>query len=295
VTTPLADEQIVDLRRDVDAGKRRRVVLLTDSAGLPAGKAGEVTRVGLPEVDGSDFIGVRIGGDELFFSPVEIGLGTGRKAAAPQKAPKAPAQRTPRTQAPADAASRTEPAGAAVVAQSTPAPSGAPARSQSAPPATSQSTGAAKSPAAAAPAKSTASAPAAKKAPAKAPAKTPDKLPAKAPVKASAGTAAKPATKAATRTSRKPVRTPAIAITVRSTDAGWTVEAHRGGKVALKATPVRAGTVQEIADALDEDPITGIVREVLDARRAVAESEAGELREALARAEAVLAEYEAGH
>jgi hypothetical protein len=86
-----------------------------------------------------------------------------------------------------------------------------------------------------------------------------------------------------------------VAITVRSTDGGWTVEAHRGGKVTLKATPVRAGTVQEIADALDEDAVTAVVREVLDSRRAVAEAEAEELREALARAEAVLAEYEAGH
>jgi hypothetical protein len=73
------------------------------------------------------------------------------------------------------------------------------------------------------------------------------------------------------------------------------VEAHRGGKVALKPTAVRAGTVQEIVDALDEDVVTGMVRDVLDSRRAVAEAEAAELREALARAEAVLAEYESGH
>jgi hypothetical protein len=38
-----------------------------------------------------------------------------------------------------------------------------------------------------------------------------------------------------------------------------------------------------------------MVRDVLDSRRAVAEAEAAELREALARAEAVLAEYESGH
>jgi hypothetical protein len=153
---------------------------------------------------------------------------------------------------------------------------------------------------------------AAKAAPSKtAPAKTAAKAPAKAArdaasapagtAKAPAGTTAAASPPAAKKTApakaargRKSPRLPAIALTIRSTDAGWTVEAQRGGKAALKATPVRAGTVQEIVDALDETVVTTMVREVLDARRAVAESEAAELREALARAEAVLAEYDAG-
>jgi hypothetical protein len=153
---------------------------------------------------------------------------------------------------------------------------------------------------------------AAKAAPSKTtPAKTAAKAPAKAArdaasapagtAKAPAGTTAAASPPAAKKTApakaargRKSPRLPAIALTIRSTDAGWTVEAQRGGKAALKATPVRAGTVQEIVDALDETVVTTMVREVLDARRAVAESEAVELREALARAEAVLAEYDAG-
>jgi hypothetical protein len=251
VTTPLADEQITDLRRDVGAGKRRRVVLLTDSAGLAAGRAGEVTRVGTPDADGSDFIGVRIGGDELFFSPAELRLGSARKAAAPG------AEKT-----------------AAPGAEKTAAPVATPAK---------------------APAKT------AVKAPPKAPAKTVVKGPADAPAKTAPTKTALPTSapakspaRPAARVNRKPPKTPSVAITVRSTDAGWTVEAVRGGKAVLKATPVRAGTVQEIADAVDEDAITAVVREVLDVRRAVAESEAAELREALARAEAVLAEYDAG-
>jgi hypothetical protein len=272
VSTPLANEQITDLRRDVESGKRRRVVLLTDSAGLPAGKAGEVTRVGTPDSDGSDFIGVRIGGDELFFSPAELGLGGGRKVAAPEKAPdqapaKAQARRAPAQRAPqADASA---PAKAAPVKTAAKAAESAPAKQAAA--RTTES-----APAKQAAAGTTQPAPvkqAAKKSPA----------PAKAPVKAAA------------RPGRKPPKTPSVAITIRSTDAGWSVEAHRGGKVVLKATPVRAGTVQEVADAVDEDAITAIVREVLDLRRSVAESEAEELREALARAEAVLAEYDAGH
>jgi hypothetical protein len=251
VPPTLTDEQIDDLRRDVGVGKRRRVVLLADSAGLPAGGTGDVVRVGRPEADGSDFIGVRIGGDELFFSPAELGMG-GRRS--PAKTAKAPAKATAD-----DAAAASAYAKAAVNAR--PAKTATPAKTAS-------------------PAKTAAPAKTATPAGTAGPAKT--AKPAKAPAKSGRG-------------GRKAPKLPAIAITIRSTDGGWTVEAMRGGKAALKATPVRAGTVQEIVDAVDESVVTAIVREVLDARRAVAESEAADLREALARAEAVLAEYEAGH
>jgi hypothetical protein len=232
--------------------------------------------VGAPDTDGSDFIGVRIGGDELFFSPAEIGLGGPRRGApeAPQKTSPAPAQRTTRKDPAATTASNGTAATNGTAPAKNPVPAGTPVPTKKPVPAGTPVP--VKNPL---PARS---APPVKKA---APAKTTAKAVApKAPAKTTA--AAK---------GRKPPRTPAIAITVRSTDAGWSVEAHRGGKVALKPTAVRAGTVQEIADALDEDVVTGMVREVLDARRAVAESEAAELREALARAEAVLAEYESGH
>ena len=262
----LTTEQIDDLRRDVGAGKRRKVFLLTDSAGLPAGGTGDVTRVGQPEVDGSDFIGVRIGGDDLFFSPGELGLGAGRgKAKAAAKAPAtAPVGPTVSDAAAATAYAKATAERAAKTAPSKTAPSktAAKAPAKAARDAASAPAGTAKAPAGTTAA---ASPPAAKRT---------------APAKAARG--------------RKSPRLPAIALTIRSTDAGWTVEAQRGGKAALKATPVRAGTVQEIVDALDETVVTTMVREVLDARRAVAESEAAELREALARAEAVLAEYDAG-
>ncbi|HEY0358849.1 MAG TPA: hypothetical protein VGD11_09725 [Mycobacteriales bacterium] len=273
VPPTLTDEQLDDLRRDVEAGKRRRVVLLTDSAGLPAGGTGDVIRVGRPEVDGSDFVGVRIGGDELFFAPAELGLG-GRRSA-PKTTPARAAAKTGPAKPPADDAAAAQAYARAAAAQA----------------------GASTTPAKAAPVRAAASN-AVKASKAANPTK-----PANAARPANASNAVKPAnptkaTKAPARSARggrKPPRLPAIAITIRSTDAGWTVEALRGGKAALKAAPVRAGTVQEIADALDESAVTAMVREVLDARRAVAASEAEELREALARAEAVLAEYEAGH
>jgi hypothetical protein len=281
VTAPtLTDEQIDDLRRDVEAGKRRRVVLLTDSAGLPAGGTGDVVRVGQPDADGGDFIGVRIGGDDLFFSPAELGLGGRRsgakagsaKAAAPARttpsAEATPAARTPAKVRPAKPTADDAAPAASAYAKASPTKAGpaktTPAKTSAANTSPTKTSPTKTSPAETGPAETT---------PAKA---------AKVPAKAVRG-------------GRKPPRLPSIAITIRSTDAGWTVEALRGGKAALKATPVRAGTVQEIADALDEAVVTAAVREVLDARRAVAESEAEELREALARAEAVLAEYDAGH
>jgi hypothetical protein len=284
VPPTLTAEQIDDLRRDVEAGKRRKVFLLTDSAGLPAGGTGDVTRVGQPETDGSDFIGVRIGGDELFFAPAELGLGAGRgKAkAAPSTAPSRPA-----APGPADAAAYAK-ATAERTAKTTTAK--APAKS------TTSAPGKSLAPTkAAAPAKAKGATPATTGAPAKGATPATTGAPARATAPAETAAPARAATAKAVRGGRKPPRLPAIAITIRSTDGGWTVEAQRGGKAALKATPVRAGTVQEIADALDESVVTAMVREVLDARRAVAESEAEELREALARAEAVLAEYDAGH
>jgi hypothetical protein len=263
--TTLTEEQIGDLRRDVEAGKRRRVVLLTDSAGLPAGGMGDVIRVGQPDTDGSDFIGVRIGGDELFFAPAELGLG-GRRSAAktPTATAPAPAKAGPAKTGPAKTGTADDAAAASAYAAATKA---AAAKTAAAKTAKARTAPAASSATAAGTTAGTTSPPKAN--------------PAKAPAKTARG--------------RKAPKLPAIAITIRSTDAGWTVEALRGGKTTLKATPVRAGTVQEIADALDESVVTAIVREVLDARRAVVESEALELREALARAEAVLAEYDAGH
>jgi hypothetical protein len=222
VSAPLTNEQIDELRKTVAAGKRRRVVLLADSAGLRAGKAGDVTRVGQPEVDGEDFIGVRIGGDELFFSPSELGTGGGRRSAK------------------------------ATSAAPPPAPASPPAR--------------ARAPRAAGPRPAKASA-----------------------VKASPVPASNPATAKPTRGKGK---TPAVAVTIRSTDSGWTVEAQRGGRVALKATAVRAGAVQALADQLGEPALVALVREVIDVRRAVVASQADELRHALAQAEAALAEYD---
>jgi hypothetical protein len=306
VILPLTDDEVAGLRADGGAGKRRRVVLLVDSAGIPAGKAGEVTRVGQPDVDGSDFIGVRIGGDDLFFSPTEVALpgvrrGPAGEAKGSPRGRRLPADVAPEQPRQGGTTARRGQGAARVPQEAARAPQEAAAGARTPATGPAVKAPASKAPAVKAPAtKAPASEPAAASSAATSARTAPARQSAlkqsalkQSPAEQSALKQA--VTKPAGRAGRKPPRLPAVAITIRSTDAGWTVEAQRGGKSVLKATAVRAGTVQEIADALDEDPVTAVVHEVLAARRAVAEAEAEELRQALARAEAILAEYESGH
>jgi hypothetical protein len=81
--TGLADEQVVQLREDVTAGRRPRVRV--SGPQFPSGTIGTVVRVGDPSTNGGDFIRVRVkvGGvtDELGFSPRELSkAGRGRAA-----------------------------------------------------------------------------------------------------------------------------------------------------------------------------------------------------------------------
>ncbi len=84
--TELADEQVVQLRDQVAAGRRPRVRV--SGPQFPTGTIGTVLAVGDPSTDGGDFITVRvkIAGvtDELSFSPRELSMvGRGRAAAPP--------------------------------------------------------------------------------------------------------------------------------------------------------------------------------------------------------------------
>ena len=82
----LTDEQVVQLRDELAAGRRPRVRV--SGPQIPTGTIGTVLQVGDPNTDGGDFITVRvkIAGvtDELVFSPRELSMvGRGRAAAPP--------------------------------------------------------------------------------------------------------------------------------------------------------------------------------------------------------------------
>ena len=87
--TELTDEQVVQLRDDVAAGRRPRVRV--SGPQFPSGTIGTVLAVGDPSADGGDFITVRvkIAGvtDELGFSPRELSMVGRGRAAAPAASP----------------------------------------------------------------------------------------------------------------------------------------------------------------------------------------------------------------
>lgn len=114
VPSPLTDEQVDQLRADVQAGRSPRVVIRTPSAGLPAGTRGPVLRVGDPSVQ-SEFIVVRLSGDEIPFAPGELALPGAAARRTPQK------QGSPPPGAPAPGAPEPEPATPAVSAPAAPA------------------------------------------------------------------------------------------------------------------------------------------------------------------------------
>lgn len=100
--TGLSADQVLQLRSAVDAGRTKRVVVTGPQ--FPAGTTGSVVRVGAPDIDGDDFIAVRVkvGGvvDELGFAPTELSMsGRGRAktsaAASPVEDKPAPARRKP--------------------------------------------------------------------------------------------------------------------------------------------------------------------------------------------------------
>jgi hypothetical protein len=124
--TGLSADQVMQLRSAVEAGRAKRVVVTGPQ--FPAGTTGTVVRVGSADVDGDDFIAVRVrvGGvvDELGFAPTELSLSSrGRTktvAAAPPVADKpSPARRKPST--PRRQPTTAEPAAPAPASAPTPA------------------------------------------------------------------------------------------------------------------------------------------------------------------------------
>lgn len=84
----LSDTDIDGLRQQLDAGKRPRVQL--SGPHFPVGAVGTVVRIGQPEVDGADYLRVRVKvdnmTDELAFGPTELKL-PGRPTKTVRRAP----------------------------------------------------------------------------------------------------------------------------------------------------------------------------------------------------------------
>jgi hypothetical protein len=99
----LDPDQIQQLRSDVEAGRRKRVVV--SGAQFPEGMTGTVVRVGEPATDGDDFVSVRVkvGGvtDELGFAPSELSLVGRGRASGPVAVQPRPASPTPSRPTPA--------------------------------------------------------------------------------------------------------------------------------------------------------------------------------------------------
>jgi hypothetical protein len=124
---------------------------------------------------------------------------------------------------------------------------------------------------------------------------------------ASAGAATGKATKAATSapsaragrssgTSRRTAKRkalPALVVTLRFDDGGWTVEASRGARRVSKASPVRPGAVKAFADLVDEPAVREALTETIESCRSVVEERAASLRAELHAAEAALKDYDA--
>jgi hypothetical protein len=200
-----------------------------------------------------EYVVVRLGRDEVPFAPSELGM-TARTAAA--------------------TAAGAPPAGRKATAAKASAP-----------------------PKKAAPARTPA------KAPAKAAANTATEAPAKttpAPAKAT-GAAAKSPTKAVKAPAKRTGKTtggrsrralPALVVTLRFNDGGWTVEASRGARRLARSSPVRPGAVKAFADLVDEPTVAEAITETIESCRSVVEERAASLRAELVAAEAALKEYE---
>src|SRR5436305_14105813 len=115
----LTEPEIAELRQQLADGKRPRVQL--SGPHFPVGATGTVVRIGLPNIDGADYLRVRVKvngmTDELAFAPSELSLR--RRAARPAKAVAGKSQpvKRGRTAAVARTAQPAQPAKAAQPAQ----------------------------------------------------------------------------------------------------------------------------------------------------------------------------------
>lgn len=237
---PLSHADIEELRARVGASPPPRVALRTASAGLPAGTRGPVVRIE-DSAERSEFIVVRLRGDELPFAPGELTLPrrTARRPAAPETG----------------GVSGNAPS-------SVPEPGEAPAGDLQAAPTPSRDLSAASTPV----------------------------LSGRRTSRSTAvPTPTRPRARAATGSPRA---LPEVAVVLRFSAGGWTIEAQRGGKRVAKPQPIRASVARAVAELLDSSPVAEVVAETVQACRAVAAERAEGLRRQLAAAEAALAEFD---
>ena len=248
----LTHADIAALKPRVQAGETPRVVVRAASAAVPAGTRGNIVRIGNPTE--GEYVVVRLGRDEVPFAPSELGMTARTAAATGTAAP--PAGRK------AAAAKSTAPPKKA-------APAKAPTR-----------------PAAKAPAKSVA------KAATESPAESALSFGTKTAAKAPANAPTRRAKKAAAGRSKSRRALPALVVTLRFNDGGWTVEASRGARRLARSSPVRPGAVKAFADLVDEPAVADAITETIESCRSVVEERAASLRAELIAAEAALKEYE---
>jgi hypothetical protein len=246
----LTEPEIAELREQLAAGRRPRVQL--SGPQFPVAATGTVVRIGSPEIDGPDYLRVRVKvngmTDELAFEPNELRRRSARKATA--KA----AGRTVRTSSrPAKAAAR--PAKAARPA----APDKAAVKVAAQPRKASPNTASAQ--------------------------------PEKAAHAAQPVPAEQPAQQAKPVRRRKAGSTPAVSFTVSSSGASWTVGASRGNRALARNIALPPGVVTALAELIGQPALTEAVSEINDAALAEARTRAEQLRAELDQLEAVLATH----
>jgi hypothetical protein len=269
--TGLTEQQLTELRQQLADGKRPRVQL--SGPHFPFGETGTITRVGSPELDGPDYVRVRVKvngmTDELAFAPAELSLRGRGKPTAKASTPKAPAKTAPAKTAPVKTAPSTT-ARAWTEAPSTRSPArpaagdAPPAREQAAPvqPAHAAEAAAAQ------------------------PARAAEGSPAEAAPARRART-----TGTANGVRRKGGGAQKVSFTVSSADASWSLTATRGSKNIARGVTLTPGTVGALAALLDQPALSEAVSEINDVALAEAQARAEQLRAELTRLEAVLATH----
>lgn len=250
----LTEPEIAELRDQLAAGRRPRVQL--SGPHFPVEATGTVVRIGSPEIDGPDYLRVRVKvngmTDELAFEPNELRRRSGgaRKATA-----KAAGRETLTGSRPAKAAQPAKAAAAA--AQPAKAAAAAQPRRASSPADATQAIQPGK--------------------PAEQPAQ---------PVRDGAQRL-----KPVPVRRRKPGSAPTVSFTVSSSGASWTVTATRGNKALVRNVGLPPGVVSALAELLGQPALAEAVSEINDAALAEARARAEQLRAELDQLEAVLATH----
>jgi hypothetical protein len=268
---------------DVDAVRRKLAdgkivrVGISKSAQFPDGGIGRVRRVGDPTVDGEEYIQVELSlngtKDTLPFTPADLTPATRATApaAAPEAGPRSTRGRTPKA-APAPGVREGQPR------RTAPTPAVHQTNSLFGDTATTLALGSPSAPALGGPTTNT---------PENAVTSSAAPPPATAtPPAPAAPTAVKPK---ATRGG--PKRTPAVAITIATTDTEppqWRIEAKVGARVVLRSGSVTPARVWELVRMLDDETLIRAVGTVLDDQRKAAQARADALATELAEVRAEL-------